>query len=258
VIAQMHGCRSIAVDLPGFGLSDSYSYAGRSLRRHATAQLASVLDACGLDRAVLVGTSLGAMWALCLAADAPDRVPAVVSIGMPAVALPGIHRDPFFTLLTIPGLGRVASRLLPSPTSAKAVRRSMKRVIGQAALDRTPLEFWELVAAIGRMPGWHDAMWTHLNLALRFGRERAENNLSDDELRSIATPVCFIWGQDDAYGGPQIGRRATELMPRARLEVMSGNHAPFLDHPERCAALIMHAVEGAQAADPSADHLGGS
>ena len=41
VIAHMHGCRSIAVDLPGFGLSDSYSYAGRSLRRHATAQLTS-------------------------------------------------------------------------------------------------------------------------------------------------------------------------------------------------------------------------
>ena len=75
-----------------------------------------------------------------------------------------------------------------------------------------------------------------------------ENNLSDDELRSIAKPVCFIWGQDDAYGGPQIGQRATELMPRARLDVMSGNHAPFLDHPERCAALIMDAVAAPQAA----------
>ena len=79
VIARMPGCRSIAVDLPGFGLSDTYSYTGRSLRRHATAQLTSMLDAFGLDRAALVGTSLGAMWALCLAADAPERVRAVVS-----------------------------------------------------------------------------------------------------------------------------------------------------------------------------------
>ena len=74
------------------------------------------------------------------------------------------------------------------------------------------------------------------------------SGLTDDQLRSIATPVCVIWGQDDAYGEPEIGRRATELMPRARLEVMSGNHAPFLDHPERCAALIMHAVEGERVA----------
>jgi pimeloyl-ACP methyl ester carboxylesterase len=120
----------------------------------------------------------------------------------------------------------------------------MKRVIGQPALDRTPDEFWELVAAGGRMPGWHEAMRTHLNLGLRFGRARPENNLTDGELRSIATPVRFIWGQDDAYGRPEIGQRATELMPQARLDVMSGNHAPFLDHPEPCAALITDALLG--------------
>lgn len=81
-------------------------------------------------------------------------------------------------------------------------------------------------------------MWTHLNLAMRFGRERPENHLRDDELRSIASRVQFIWGQDDVYGGPEIGRRAAELIPEARLDVMPGNHAPFLDDPERCAALI--------------------
>jgi pimeloyl-ACP methyl ester carboxylesterase len=242
VIAHLPDCRSIAIDLPGFGLSDAYSYAGRPLRSHATAQLTSVLDAMGLERAALVGTSLGGMWALCLAADAPERVCAVVSIGMPAVALPGVRGDPFFTLLTIPGLGRVASRVMPAPKSAKAVRRAMKGVVGQAALDRTPDEFWDVVSAGMGMPGWRDAMWTHLNLALRFGRGRPENNLSDDELRSIATRVHFIWGQDDVYGGPEIGERATELIPQARLDVMPGNHAPFLDDPERCAALIMEAV----------------
>jgi pimeloyl-ACP methyl ester carboxylesterase len=88
------------------------------------------------------------------------------------------------------------------------------------------------------MPGWREAMWTHLNLAMRFGRERPENVLTDEELRLIATPVQFIWGQDDVYGGPEIGRRAVALMPDARIEVMPGNHAPFLDDPEHCAALI--------------------
>jgi pimeloyl-ACP methyl ester carboxylesterase len=242
VIAYLHDCRSIAIDLPGFGLSDAYSYAGRPLRAHATAQLTSVLDALGLDCAALVGTSLGAMWALYLATDAPERVRAVVSIAMPAVAVPGIRGDPFFTVLTIPGLGHIASRVIPAPRSAKAVRRAGRGTIGQAALDRTPDEFCDVVAAGMRMPSWRDAMWTHLNLALRFGRGRPENNLSDDELRSIATPVQFIWGQDDVYGGPEIGRRAAELIPHARLEVMPGNHAPFLDDPQRCAALIMDAV----------------
>jgi pimeloyl-ACP methyl ester carboxylesterase len=118
----------------------------------------------------------------------------------------------------------------------------MKGVIGRAALDSTPDEFWEVVSAGMRMPSWRDAMWTHLNLALRFGRERRQNNLRGDELRSIATPVELIWGQDDVYGGPEIGRRAAEQIPQAHLDVMPGNHAPFLDDPERCAALTVDAM----------------
>jgi pimeloyl-ACP methyl ester carboxylesterase len=50
--------------------------------------------------------------------------------------------------------------------------------------------------------------------------------------------VLFIWGDEDRYGGPDIGRRAAALMSDARVEVVPGNHAPFLDDPERCAALI--------------------
>jgi pimeloyl-ACP methyl ester carboxylesterase len=242
VIAHLPACRSIAVDLPGFGASDAYSYAGRSLRAHATAQLTSVLGALGLERVTLVGTSLGGMWALCLAVDAPERVRAVVSLGMPAVALPGVRGDPFFTLLTIPALGRVAARVVPVPGSAKAVRRGMKGVAGREALDRTPDEWCEVVSAGMRMPGWREAMWTHLNLALRSGRGRPENNLTDDELRSIAAPVYLIWGSDDVYGGPEIGRRAADLVPDARLDVVPGNHAPFLDDPERCAAVVGEAV----------------
>ncbi len=242
VLAELPDRRSIAIDLPGFGLSDPFSYTGRSLRRHAVAQLTSLLDALGLQRVPLVGTSLGAMWALCLALEAPERVSAVVCIGMPAVALPGVRADPFFRLMTLPGLGRVAARAIPPPKSVKATRRGMKGVVGQAALDRTPDEYFEMVSAGMRMPGWRQAMWTHLNLALRSGRARPNNALTDAELRSIATPVLFIWGRDDRYGGPEIGRRAAELIPGAHLEVVPGNHAPMLDDPQRCAALIRQGI----------------
>ena len=100
------------------------------------------------------------------------------------------------------------------------------------------------------MPGWRDAMWSHLNLALRFGRARPENHLTDDELRSIAAPVDLMWGRDDAYGDPAIGRRAAELIPVGRLEVVPGKHAPFLDDPQRCAALITDAGAGEGDAEP--------
>ena len=83
LMARLPGRRLIAVDLPGFGLSDPLDYGGRSLREHAVAQLTSLLDALGLERVPIVGTSLGAMWALCLALDAPQRVSAVARARRP-------------------------------------------------------------------------------------------------------------------------------------------------------------------------------
>ena len=62
MLPHLRDRRVHAFDLPGFGLSDPYDYSGRSLRRHAVAQVGSMLDALELERASLVGTSLGAMW----------------------------------------------------------------------------------------------------------------------------------------------------------------------------------------------------
>jgi len=241
LLAHLPDRRAIALDLPGFGRSDACSYAGRPLREHAVAQLSSTLDELGLQRAPIVGTSLGGMWALCLALDRPERVSAIVSLGMPAAALPGLRGDPFFKIMSTPFIGRLVSHG-PAPPSAAVARKVMAKVLGGRALARTPDEFFEVVRVGMAQPGWGNAMWTHLNLAMRVGRARPENVLTDDELRSITAPVQMIWGDGDVYGGPEIGRRAAGVLPDARLEIIAGGHAPFLDDPERCAELIRNAT----------------
>jgi pimeloyl-ACP methyl ester carboxylesterase len=85
---------------------------------------------------------------------------------------------------------------------------------------------------------------------MRLGRPRPENILSDSELRQLRVPVLMIWGDEDPYGGPEIGRRACALIPDARLEIIPGRHAPFLDDPERCAALIDDLIPRATPRDP--------
>jgi pimeloyl-ACP methyl ester carboxylesterase len=232
------GSRSlIALDLPGFGLSDAFDYGGRPLRSHAVAQLSSLLDALELERVPIVGTSLGGMWALCLAIDAPDRVAAVASLGVPAVALPGMHGDPAFTALSTPGLRQLVMRI-GSPSVAMTRGALARGAIGRRAAERAPEGFFEVVHEGMRQPGYRTAMLSHMQLALRFGRPRPENFLSETELQQLAVPVVMIWGDQDPYGGPEIGQRACGLMPDARLEIIPGRHAPFLDDPERCGALI--------------------
>jgi 2-hydroxy-6-oxonona-2,4-dienedioate hydrolase len=229
--------RLIALDLPGFGLSDPFDYAGRPLRSHAVAQLTSLLDALDLERVPIVGTSLGGMWALCLALGAPDRVAAVASLGVPAVALPGMHGDPFFTALSTPGLRHVIARIR-SPNVATTRRTLARGVIGPRAADRAPEGFFEVVHEGMRQPGYRTAILTHMQLAMRFGRPRPENFLADTELQQLTAPVLMIWGDEDPYGVPEIGQRACEILPDARLEIIPGRHAPFLDDAARCGALI--------------------
>jgi pimeloyl-ACP methyl ester carboxylesterase len=229
--------RLIAFDLPGFGLSDAFDYRGRSLRSHAVAQLTSLLDALDLERAPIVGTSLGGMWALCLAVDAPNRVVAVGSLGVPAVALPGMHGDSAFTALSTPGLRQLLARI-GSPSVAITRRALARGAIGPRAAERAPDGFFEVVHEGMRQPGHPTAMLTHLQLALRVGRPRPENFLSETELQQLAVPVLMIWGDEDPYGGPKIGQRAVALIPNARLEVIPGRHAPFLDDPKPCGELI--------------------
>jgi pimeloyl-ACP methyl ester carboxylesterase len=237
LMPYLGGHHLIAVDLPGFGLSDTFDYSGRPLRAHAVAQLTSLLDALGLDRVAIAGTSLGGMWALCVALDAPNRISALTSLGVPAVALPGMHGDPFFTALSTPGLRQLVARI-PSPNAAMTRRSLARGVVGPGAAERAPDGFFEVVREGMRQPGFRTAMLSHIQLAMRLGRPRPENFLSDDELRQVGVPVLMIWGDEDPYGGTEIGRRACALMPDARLEVIPGRHAPFLDDPERCGTLI--------------------
>jgi pimeloyl-ACP methyl ester carboxylesterase len=243
--------RLIAFDLPGFGLSDAYDYSGRSLRSHAVAQLTSLLDALGLEQVPIVGTSLGGMWALCLALDAPDRVVAVASLGVPAVALPGMHGDAFFTALSTPGLRQLAARVR-SPNVATTRRSLARGVIGPHAAERASDGFFEVVHEGMRRPGFRAAMLTHMQLAMRLGRPRPENFISEPELRQLLLPVLMVWGDEDPYGEPEIGRRACAVIPNARFEVIPGRHTPFLDDPKRCGALIDDLVRRALEAEAEA------
>lgn len=78
------GYRAIAMDTPGFGLSDAPPERPGSADYYARAVVA-LLDALGLERAALVGFHTGATYAIEVAASAPERVSAIALIGVLAI-----------------------------------------------------------------------------------------------------------------------------------------------------------------------------
>jgi pimeloyl-ACP methyl ester carboxylesterase/predicted glycosyltransferase len=78
----------------GRGVGQSGRPVGSAAYTHAefTADTLAVLDATGSEQAVLVALSCGTLWAVQLAADHPERVLGIVTLG-PAVGLAPPHAD---------------------------------------------------------------------------------------------------------------------------------------------------------------------
>lgn len=248
LMAAVPGRQLIAIERPGCGGSEPFDYRGVDLRDHGVAFLDAVLDELGLDRVPIAANSMGALWSLWLALDRPERVSALALLGSPALLLDSGAPLPM-RLMSVRGLNRLLFQLQrPGPASA---RRQVAQVFGTQAAEQLPPEFTDAVEQASRVPGAQVAFRTLIERALRLRGGRVE--LQAEELARVRQPVLFIWGDDDMFAGPEYGRRACAEMPDARLEVLTGGHCPWTDHPERCAQLLSAFLD---ASDASADGVG--
>lgn len=236
LLAGLRGVRAIAVDRPGCGLSDGFSYGGVDLRSHAVSFVASLLDAIGLEEVPVVGNSMGGLWALWAALAIPRRIRSLALIGCPALMLD--TGAPLFMHLAATRLG---DRLMLGQPSRSTARRILAN-LGEAE-GVVPEEIVELALA---RPAHTRASFLSLirNCISPFGRRLS---FSEDESRRVLQPTLFIWGDRDPFGKVSSGQRAVQIMPAARIEVVHGGHLPWLDQPERCAQLVT-AHSGAEAA----------
>ena len=61
--------------------------------------------------------------------------------------------------------------------------------------------------------------------------------LTDELLGALETPVKFVWGTNDLFGGENTARQLTASLPNAELDLMPGaGHAPWIDDPDHAAA----------------------
>jgi pimeloyl-ACP methyl ester carboxylesterase len=122
------GFRVVLLDLPGHGLSDKPKRASFHRMDTYARHVVNLLDHLGIDRAVIGGVSLGGNVSLLVAAQAPERVQALV-IEMPVLewALPAAAMTFIPILLAVHFARPVVSRVA-------AVFRRLPRT-GQGPLD---------------------------------------------------------------------------------------------------------------------------
>jgi pimeloyl-ACP methyl ester carboxylesterase len=227
--------RLLAVDLPGHGLSDPVAFRRGQVREHARRLIDDILDALGLDQVPVIGHSLGGMFALWHAAAGSGRISAVVAIGEPAVALPGVRVRMPLSLLTVRGLG---AAILRSPSPRRVYRALLAQGQGSAEVAAAPDSLIEALRLSGRRPQNARTAASLMHAINRFRRPRPESVLTSAELAAITTPAIFILGSDDPYLSIERARPSIDQIPGARLYEVPGGHAPWLVDARHAAELI--------------------
>ena len=221
---QRDGHRVVAYDARGHGSStppeaaDAYGY------EWLTGDLARVLDACGLSRAVLAGVSMGAHTCLRLALEQPERVAGLV------VITPGFDPVEYAR----------PERLARWDALSDALReRGIEGFAEAFGVQRLP-EAWR--ETVGRALRQRMAVHEHLDAvadALRWVPRSAP--FADlHALEQIECPALVIGSRDEADPGHplEIARLYADLLPDGRLAVEDEGASPLAWQGGRVSKLI--------------------
>jgi len=211
-------------------MADGDGVTARSLVPYTLSDMAldavELLDVLGIDRAHVVGASMGGMIAQTMAIEHPDRVLTLTSI-MSTTGEPAYGRST-----------REARQVLlsPAPTEREAyIEDSVRSLVWHSKRYADPGEVRDL-AARSFDRSFRPAGTARQLAAVTAGGSRA------DGLRSLAVPTLVIHGLDDTLIEPSGGERTAELVPGAELLLVPdmGHDRPRPLWPVLVEAIVAH------------------
>jgi pimeloyl-ACP methyl ester carboxylesterase len=232
LMARLGDFTLLAVDPPGHGLTGSAPYRTATIRALAKDFLTQVMDGLELGEAPFIAQSMGGLWSSWLAIDRPELVSRICYIACPALMLGSSAPLPL-RIGTLPGVMSLLNTLDP-PSPSQVVR--MARMSGEDLSGLTELR--DLFLAFERLPHTADTILELHRALVRLRGPRPEVELTASDLAQIHQPTMMIWGEHDPYGSPDVGRRATGILPDAKLHVVDGGHGPWFTRSDEMAPLI--------------------
>jgi pimeloyl-ACP methyl ester carboxylesterase len=218
------GHRAIAYDRVGFGLSSRpepepgrYTYASNAR------ELAALLDALGIDKAILVGWSYGGGVVIRFASEHPERVERLVLLSSVGPAQPD---------------GGIIGLFLSSTTLLEWV--AGVRPLGLAVVRSLVVDAFSGEAALPQ--GWVDRTRTMLAIpgTLRsLGFESARDREVPLEPERIRAPTLVVCGSADRLTPLAVSQDLARRIAGARLEVVDGgSHMLPATHGEELSRII--------------------
>ncbi|VVO30811.1 alpha/beta fold hydrolase [Pseudomonas fluorescens] len=219
------GYRVILLDCPGFGKSDPLLTAEPRfmVNARATKELMDVLD---IDKAHLVGNSMGGGSALAFAVEFPERLGKMILMGAG-----GVGKTSLFTPLPMEGI-KLLFQVYREPTLD-----NLKKMLNVFVYDASVLTE-ELIQM--RLSGIQDNP-LHLENFLK-SVELSNFNLGDfsANLPDIQTETLITWGRDDRFVPIDWSLKLLNGIPNSRLHVFSKcGHWAQWEHAEAFNRLVI-------------------
>ena len=218
--------RVYALDLPGS--PDSARPAANYSPAFFERFVAGFLDALGIERAVMVGNSLGGLVALCLALSEPTRVTALVLVDSAGL---GSAVNPAFTSVNVLGPFEAAIPFWRTPVGA------YQRAWGRTALlfahspGSVPREWLTEQCRLARSPGYLEAHVTALRALVG---PLGQREVLLDRLPRLEMPTLVVWGARDRVFPESQARNAAARLRKGSLAVIPDcGHMPHVECPDR-------------------------
>jgi len=205
-LRRLPGARVIALDLPGHGESTT---PGRDTIDAYGRDVVALLDALAIDRAILVGHSMGGAIAQQVALDWPERVAGLVLLG---------------TGSKLPVDPALPDRIVTEP---------------DAALDWLVEWAWHPSAAPELKAQGRQMFASAPRDVARDDYRACQRFDTRERLAQIAAPTLVIGGEDDRMVPLKFSRTLAERIPGARLVVIErAGHMFPLEQPQQVATAI--------------------
>ena len=220
VVPRLAGFRTIAVDLRGHGSSSAP--AGGYRPEELADDVAALMDHLGIDRATVVGHSLGTMVARAFALSYAARVNRLVLVS--TIATPANEAAAELS---------VAVAEFTDLVPEDFVREFQESTLAEAAPDGF---FERVISESLRLPAhvWREAV---------AGIVSADDS---DRLGEITVPTLLVWGDRDAWFPREDQDRVAAAIPGARLAVLEGaGHAPHWERPAEVASVLAEFLQEA-------------
>jgi pimeloyl-ACP methyl ester carboxylesterase len=219
--------RTIAADLPGFG--DSYKPLGAAYHPPFFARsVVELMDALGIERAHVIGNSMGGRAALEIGLRHPDRTGRLVLL---APSLAWRRERPWAPLVRVlsPHLGLVqitprrvveaiAQRILPVAEESW-VRAGVDEFLRAYLTPRGRVAFYAAARQIYlEEPHGAKGFWTRL--------------------AGLRPPALFVWGRHDGLVPISFAKHVRRALPSAQHLELDCGHVPQIERPEETHAAV--------------------